>query len=332
MSCPLTAYTADSSSSRPTLSSSLAPPDAEPPPSEEPQAAASWGSASAAPAAPASRRSVLRPTRTGPGGAAAAGTCGVPPCPLPADMGLPSPPPPPSDRGARYATLLRLIQHQFQPRGQHVPPGAGDGSRAHVGPSRVVCGGDRCAWDGTGDVGRLPGRDPAPELPQALLAAFCACCTVFSASWPMRSTIGAVAPSTLWANSRWALSSCAAKSKTESTTSAGVGSWSAAVGHEVRPGTSCCTVSVQVRRPSTTAAWLWRTASRIWPWASVVSLVVAMCFSLQTESGARPGRSCANYTLQNSTMSSRPLLSQAPGSATRAALVSDGRAPSSGRG
>src|SRR4029453_3386773 len=82
------------------------------------------------------------------------------------------------------------------------------------------------------------------------------------------SPIAVEAPRMLWAHSRWALRNGAAKSNTESTPSAADGSWLAPGTAWAPPGTSCWTVSVQARMPSSTASWLLRMPSRTWAWIS----------------------------------------------------------------
>src|SRR5512132_1942017 len=121
---------------------------------------------------------------------------------------------------------------------------------------------------------RLGGRPGSATVRRAggqRLVDFFAVSAAFSVSSRADSPIAVVAPSTLWASSRWAFRSWAAKSNTESTTSAGVGSWPGRCPAAwAVPGTSCWMVSAQVRMPSMTASWLLRRPSSTCAWSSWV--------------------------------------------------------------
>src|SRR5215218_11328242 len=130
---------------------------------------------------------------------------------------------------------------------------------------------DDAPLDGEQPSRRL-GGPPGPATVQVQrLVDFLAVPAAFSVSSWTRPPIAVVAPSTLWASSRWAFRSWAAKSNTESTTSAGVGSWPVrGVAAWAVPGTSCWMVSAQVRMPSMTASWLLRMPSSTCAWSSWV--------------------------------------------------------------
>src|SRR4030095_5931181 len=120
-------------------------------------------------------------------------------------------------------------------------------------------------------LGGRPGLATVRRAGVQRLVDFLAVPAAFSVSFWTDSPIAVVAPSTLWASSRWAFRSWAAKSNTESTTSAGLGSWSVrGMAPWVVPGTSCWMVSAQVRMPSMTASWLLRKLSSTWVWISSV--------------------------------------------------------------
>src|SRR4030095_1521155 len=120
-------------------------------------------------------------------------------------------------------------------------------------------------------LGGRPGLATVRRAGVQRLVDFLAVPAAFSVSFWADAPIAVVAPSTLWASSRWAFRSWAAKSNTESTTSAGGGSWSGrGLAAWAVPGTSCWMVSAQVRMPSMTASWLFRIPSSTWVWSSWV--------------------------------------------------------------